>query len=86
VLRHHYNYHGCKQGNPQTKNELIIYGAVISNLVSYWNFGGGGGGNPTSGFVKRTITYDATLYYDPPPYFPSSGTIEMISWSEEPIQ
>lgn len=84
VLRHHYNYHGCKQGNPGTKNELIIYGSVISNLISYWNFGGGGGGNPTSGFVKRTITYDPTLYFDPPPYFPSSGSIEMVSWNEEP--
>lgn len=82
VLRHHYNYHGCKQGNPENKNELIIYGSIISNDISYWNFGGGGGETPTSGFVKRTITYDPNLYYDPPPQFPSSGQLELISWNE----
>lgn len=82
VMRHHYNYQGCKQGNPENKVELIIYGSIISNDISYWNFGGGGGGNPTSGFVKRTITYDPNLYYDPPPQFPSSGQLELISWNE----
>lgn len=84
ILRHHYNYHGCKQGNPAMKEELTIYGSIMSNLIAYWNFGGGGGGNPTSGFVKRTITYDPNLYYDPPPYFPSSGVLELVSWEEVP--
>jgi hypothetical protein len=82
ILRHHYNYHNCKQGNPAMKNQLTIYGSVISNLIAYWNFGGGGGGNPTSGFVKRDILYDPYLYYDPPPFFPSSGKVELISWDE----
>jgi hypothetical protein len=82
ILRHHYNYKDCKEGNPAMKEELTIYGSVMSNLIAYWNFGGGGGGNPTSGFVKRTIIYDTNLYYDPPPFFPSSGEVEMISWEE----
>jgi hypothetical protein len=82
VLRHHYNYHGCKQGNPQMKNQLTIFGSVISNLIAYWNFSGGGGGQPTSGFVKRDLIYDPALFYDPPPFFPTSGTVEMISWNE----
>lgn len=82
ILRHHYNYHGCKQGNPAMKNSLTIYGAVISNLISYWNFSGGGSEQPTSGFVKREIIYDPNLYFTPPPYFPSSGELELISWNE----
>lgn len=82
VLRHHYNYHGCKQGNPEMKNSLTIYGSVISNLIAYWNFSGGGSEEPTSGFVKRDLIYDAGLLNQPPPYFPSSGTVELISWNE----
>jgi hypothetical protein len=82
VLRHHYNYHGCKDGNPAMKNSLTIYGAVISNLIAYWNFSGGGSEKPTSGFVKRDLIYDANLYYNPPPYFPSSGEPQLISWTE----
>jgi hypothetical protein len=82
VLRHHYNYKNCKQGNPAMKNQLTIYGAVISNLISYWNFSGGGGEAPTSGFVKRIIIYDPNLLYEPPPYFPSSGEVQLISWNE----
>jgi hypothetical protein len=82
VLRHHYNYQGCKDGNPGTVNQLTIYGAVISNLVAYWNFSGGGSEQPTSGFVKRDLIYDPNLYYSPPPYFPSSGEPKLISWTE----
>jgi hypothetical protein len=82
VLRHHYNYHDCKEGNPEMKDELTIYGSVISNLIAYWNFSGGGGGQPTSGFVKRNIEFDPNMYYDPPPFFPSDGELEMVDWQE----
>jgi hypothetical protein len=82
VLRHHYNYHGCKEGNPEMKDQLTIFGSVISNLVAYWNFSGGGSGQPTSGFVKREIIYDENLYFEPPPYFPSDGEMQMLSWQE----
>jgi len=82
ILRHHYNYSTCKQGNPANKNSLTIYGSVISNLISYWNFSGGGSQQPTSGFVKRDIIYDPNLYISPPPYFPSSGDLELIEWNE----
>lgn len=82
VLRHHYNYQTCKQGNPAMKNQLTIFGSVISNLIAYWNFSGGGGEQPTSGFVKRELIYDPALFYEPPPYFPSSGQTTLISWNE----
>jgi hypothetical protein len=82
VLRHHYNYSGCKDGNPAMKTSLTIYGSVISNLIAYWNFSGGGSEQPTSGFVKRELIYDPNMYYSPPPYFPSSGEPKLISWTE----
>lgn len=84
ILRHHYNYKNCKPDSDDAyhRNKLTIYGAVISNLISYWNFSGGGSGQPTSGFAQRELIYDESLYYEPPPLFPSSGRVQLISWDE----
>lgn len=85
VIRHHYNYFGCRsggQGRHSQKNEFNFFGSLISNQRSYWNFSSGPG-SPASGFVKSTLDYDSNLFYDPPPYFPTSGTYEFLSWSEE---
>jgi hypothetical protein len=82
ILRHHYNYSGCKHGDAWHRNELVIYGAVMSNLISYWNFDGGGADKPTSGFTKRTILYDPNMYFDPPPFFPRQNRVEIVSWEE----
>ena len=85
VLRHHYKYTGCKQYNEAVRQNLLIYGSVISNQKSYWNYGQGSAGfgsGPVSGFSQREIIYDPTFYYDPSPYFPSRGEYEFISWEE----
>jgi len=79
IIRHHYNYSGCSSFSNAVRNSLTIYGSIISNQKSYWNFGTG----PSSGFVTRTITYDANLYFDSPPYFPTQGEYEFISWTEQ---
>lgn len=79
IIRHDYNYSGCNVQAGAVKNSLTIYGSIISNEKSYWNYGT----NPDSGFVTRNITYDQNLYYLPPPYFPSQGQYQLISWSEE---
>lgn len=86
VIRHNYKYQGCSQGPGAVRQQLIIYGSIISNLKSYWSYGQGSAGfgtDPTSGFSQRDIIYDSNLYYDPPPFFPSSGEYEFISWQEE---
>ncbi len=79
IIRHNYRYSGCSNFSNAVRNSLTIYGAVISNQKSYWNFGTG----PTSGFITRSITYDSNLYFDPPPYFPAQGAYEFISWTEQ---
>lgn len=84
TIRHHYNKQGCRvggQGADAQKNEFNFYGSLISNQRSYWNFSGGPG-SPASGFVKTTLDYDPTNYGDPPPYFPSYGTYQFLSWKE----
>lgn len=83
VIRHHYKQQQCSNGNGQhaVKQELTLYGSVISNLSSYWNFSSGPG-VPASGFVKTTISYDPFLEDSPPDYFPSYGGFELLSWKE----
>jgi len=78
IIRHGY-FSTCQGTTGAVKNSLTITGSIISFYKSYWNFGS----TPTSGFVTRTITYDTDLIYRPPPYFPTSGEYEFISWIEE---
>lgn len=80
VIRHHYNYPQCHGGPFAIRQQLTVYGALISNQKSYWTFGSG---NPVSGFINRDITYDTSLYFFPPPFFPTQGEYEFISWEEE---
>lgn len=86
VIRHDYrktNQPNCSIYQSATRNELIIYGSITSNQQSYWNFTAQGTNTPSSGFIKRTITYDSNLLYQAPPYFPTSGDIDLISWTED---
>ncbi len=78
IIRHGYLWF-CGSSSQALKNKLTINGTIISYEKSYWNFGS----PPSSGFREREITYDAALLYQPPPYFPTSGDYEFISWKEE---
>ncbi len=80
IIRHgYYNYGSCSSSSYSVRERLTINGALISYNKSYWNFGS----PPVSGFRERVITYDGDLLYAPPPYFPTTGEYEFISWSEE---
>ncbi|MGI5827924.1 MAG: hypothetical protein ACOX6V_02770 [Patescibacteria group bacterium] len=88
VIRHIYTclcpvwynpFRACDTSSQRVKNSLTIYGTLISRYKSYWN----SGDPPSSGFITRTMTYDGTLLYNPPPYFPTQGEYEFISWKEE---
>ncbi len=84
IIRHHYNKQGCRvggQGTDSQKKEFNFYGSLISNQRSYWNFSQGPG-SPASGFTKTTLDYDQTNFGDPPPYFPTYGTYQFLSWRE----
>ncbi len=78
IIRHGY-LDNCGESSSSIRDSLTINGSLISYYKSYWNFN-----NPLeSGFVTRTINYDTHVLYDPPPYFPTSGEYEFISWLEE---
>ncbi|KKR30637.1 MAG: hypothetical protein UT61_C0004G0064 [Candidatus Woesebacteria bacterium GW2011_GWA1_39_8] len=81
IIRHGY-YSSCSgTSSGAVKNSLTINGALINYYKSYWNFVSGS--TLVSGFTTRTINYDTNLLYAPPPYFPTSGEYEFISWREE---
>ncbi|MCH7640650.1 hypothetical protein IID22_00405 [Patescibacteria group bacterium] len=78
ILRHGY-FDWCGGTSGAIKDKLTINGSVISFFKSYWNFGS----TPDSGFITREINYDANNLFNPPPYFPTTGEYEFISWKEE---
>lgn len=78
ILRHGY-FEDCEGTEAAVKQKLTINGSMISYFKSYWNFGTG----PESGFREREINFDTSAHYNPPPYFPTYGQYEFISWSEE---
>jgi len=63
------------------KTSMSRFGMIASNDVpgTAWL----NNGNVVSGFEQGQSSYDPNLLYGPPPYFPSSGTYEFISWEEQ---
>lgn len=79
IVRHGYLW-WCGGWGDTVKDKLTINGAMISFGKSYWNYGGE---PPDSGFIEREIFYDGNLLYAPPPYFPTTGEYQFITWKEE---
>lgn len=69
-------------GSHRLKTSLTRYGMLASNGVpaTAWV---NGSGTVISGFQGGSSTYDPNLLYGPPPYFPTSGQYEFISWEEQ---
>lgn len=78
VIRHGY-FDWCGGTEGAVKEKFTINGSIISYFKSYWNFGTA----PDSGFRVREINYDSNALYNPPPYYPTQGEYEFISWTEE---
>ncbi len=82
IIRHRYTNQNCSAWIiGSVKNSLTINGALINYYKSYWNYVSGN--TLISGFRTRTVNYDTHILYAPPPFFPTSGEYEFISWREE---
>lgn len=64
-----------------TKDSILIYGAVISANIWTWSWTSGGS-QVVSGYENTISTYDANLTYSPPPGFPVGAEYNLISWEE----
>ena len=64
------------------RDMLTIYGSVSSYHTPYRSTVSGG--NTLGGFVNGTNTYDDWLLHEPPPYFPTVGSYQILNWQELP--
>lgn len=81
ILRHGYYSSSCSSlASTRIRDSLTIYGSVISNQKSYWNFSTSSG--VVSGFEERSISYNQSAAEMPPPYFPDAATYRFLSWEE----
>ncbi len=66
-----------------TKNRIMVRGSIITNKVWTWSYVDSHG-NTTSGYQNTESYYEPALIYAPPPFFPSAGAPQLISWEETP--
>lgn len=72
-------YYGS--GTYNLRSSLTRYGMIASNTTpgTAWV---DGGGNVISGYQSGTSSYDPYLLYGPPPYFPTTGEYDFLSWEQ----
>jgi len=63
------------------KNRIMIRGAMITNRIWTWTWVDSYN-NVVSGYKTTQSYYEPALIYNPPPYFPSAGENQFISWEE----
>jgi hypothetical protein len=81
IMRHHYDVWWCGSSGWAERNSLTVFGSVISNQKSYWNWSSGS--YLQSGFETREIDYNQSSAEIPPPYYPSTEKYRFLSWEEE---
>jgi hypothetical protein len=74
VFHNYYSTHSVK-------NNIEVYGGVITNLVWTWTWTSGG--VAIDGYSHTTSIYDSKATYAPPPSFPTTGEYAFISWEEK---
>lgn len=65
-----------------TKDNITIYGSIISNEMIQYKFMDLISFFFDSGYDTRTFLYDNYLYLQPPPYFPTKSEYVMDLWEE----
>jgi hypothetical protein len=68
----------------RVRNSITTYGSMISKEFSDAEFRWVNGSNATiSGFDTNNNSYDPSLTYNPPPYFPLMGDSDFFFWQEK---
>ncbi len=74
VFRNYYS-------TPSIKSSIEVYGSIITNKIWTWTWVNGSG-SVVDGYIETNSVYDPQISSSPPPYFPTFGTHEFISWQE----
>lgn len=75
------NYYSSTYSPYHLRNQLELYGSIITNTVWTWTWVDGSN-NPTSGYAETETIYDPNLKYNPPPGFPTESEYDFIEWEE----
>ena len=72
-----------ESGSLRIKNDITIYGTIMSFGQWTWTWVNGGGGN-VSGYSNTHSNYDSNLLYSPPPSFPLSNSgYQFLNWQSK---
>jgi len=63
-----------------TRQRIMVRGSIISKKLWTWTWVSGS--TVTSGYKETESYFEPDLIYNPPPFFPSSGELQFISWEE----
>lgn len=64
------------------RNSVTLYGMIASNLVPVTTWVDGSGA-VIGGYRTGASSYDPYLLYGPPPFFPTTGSYQFLSWEQE---
>ena len=70
----------CGAQAHRLKSKLNIFGMIGLNQLSVDTTYVNGSGTVISGYRETERVYDPNLLYNPPPYFPTTGEYEFLSW------
>jgi transposase len=75
-----YHYPSWESHTYYIRENIRVFGSIITNTI--WTFSWVNGATTVSGYKNTDMDYDSSLTFDPPPYFPTSGDYQFISWEE----
>ncbi|MEO6077766.1 MAG: hypothetical protein ABIP54_03195, partial [Candidatus Andersenbacteria bacterium] len=64
------------------RNTITRYGMIASNLVPATSWVNGSG-TVIGGYRSGSSSYDPNLLYGPPPFFPTTGQYQFLSWEQK---
>jgi hypothetical protein len=63
------------------KSRIEVYGSIITNNIWTWTWVNSTG-SPIDGYIETHSIYDPHILNSPPPFFPTLGVHELVSWKE----
>jgi len=75
------NYVSCASGGSVKNGTIEVYGGIITKLFWTWSYVSGT--TTVDGYKYTNTVYNNNLTFAPPPFFPTSEKIEVLSWQEE---
>ena len=84
VGKENFNPNCCGSGCERQKNQIDIYGSVVSNKFVEFTASKAcnGHGLAQMGYRTKNIVYDNNLFVNPPPFFPSDVYYTLDQWDE----